>query len=175
MIAIRGFIEQIIYLAIVTIIIELILPKGNTKKYVYSILSLFLLLNLISPVINIIRDLDMQSIYQDVLDNISIGREQKNEDAIAVFAEYKNEKITNELKEQMIKDIQNKLTNMNVEIKDIDIDLNETYDIEKIRIDIENLDYLGANRDKKILDIILILENEYELKSNSIIITEEAD
>ena len=37
MIAIRGFIELIIYLAIVAIIIELILPKGNTKKYVYVI------------------------------------------------------------------------------------------------------------------------------------------
>ena len=30
----KSFIEQIIYISIVLIIIEIIMPKGNTKKYV---------------------------------------------------------------------------------------------------------------------------------------------
>ena len=175
MIAIRSFIEQIIYLAIVAIIIELILPKGNTKKYVYVILSLFLLLNIISPVINIIRDINMQEIYDDVLSNVSGKTKYNKEDTVAVFAEYKDKKITNELKEEMLKSIKNKLNDMNVKVNDIDIKLKDNYEFKSLEVYIDSLDYLGENRHKKIVDIVEMLENEYEIPTNSIVITEEAN
>jgi len=174
MIAIRSFIEQTIYLAIVAIIIELILPKGNTKKYVYGILSLFLLLNIVSPVINIIRDIDIKGVYDNVLSNISGDIEYNKADTVAVFAEYKNEKIANELKEEMIKDIEKKLNNINIKVNDIDIKLKDNYEFKSLEVYIDNLDYLGENRHNKIVDIISLLEKEYEMPSNSIIITEEA-
>lgn len=174
MIAIRSFIEQIIYLAIVAIIIELILPKGNTKKYVYVILSLFILLNIVSPVINIIRDIDMQDIYNNILENISASAKYNNDDTVAVFAEFKNEKITNELKQQMTKDIENILNNMNITVNNIDIKLKDNYEFKSLEVHIDNLDYLGENRHKKIVDIITTLEEEYDIPTNSIIITEEA-
>lgn len=175
MIAIRSFIEQIIYLAIVAIIIELILPKGNTKKYVYSILSLFLLLNIVSPVINIIRDIDMHDIYENVISNISSGVDYSKDGTVAVFAEYKNEKITQGLKEEMLKDIENKLNAMNVKVSNIDIKLNDEYEFERLEVNINNLDYLGDGSNKKILDIITMLETEYKIPNNSIVITEEVD
>jgi len=175
MVAIRSFIEQIIYLAIVAIIIELILPKGNTKKYVYCILSLFLLLNVVSPVINIIRDIDMQKIYDNVISNISSDVKYNNDDTVAVFAEYKNEKITEELKKEMLNDIEFKLNNMNVNVNDIDIKLNDNFEFNSLEVYIDNLNYLGENRYKKISDILSMLEKEYEIPTNSIVITEEAD
>jgi len=175
MIAIRSFVEQIIYLAIVLTIIELILPKGNTKKYVCCILSLFLLLNIVSPVINIIRDIDMQEIYDDILANISGDNKYNKEDTIAVFAEYKNEKITDELKGEMKKDIEKKLNNMNVKVNDIDIKLKDNYEFMSLEVYIDNLDYLGEGKQKKMLDIIITLEKEYGISSNYIIITEEAN
>lgn len=175
MIAIRSFIEQIIYLTIVSIIIELILPKGNTKKYVYCILSLFLLLNIVSPVINIIRDVDMQEICDNVLSKISDNTNYNEDDTVAVFAEYKSERITNELKKEMLKDIENKLDNLNVKINDINIKLNDNYEFKTLEVYIENLDCLGEKKNKKIADIITLLEKEYGLPSNSIVITEEAN
>ena len=164
MIAIRSFIEQIIYLAIVAIIIELILPKGNTKKYVYTILSLFLLLNIASPVINIIRDIDMQEIYDDVLANISNDSEYNQDDTVAVFAEYKNKKITKELKEEMIKDIESTLNNMNVKVNDIDIKLKDNYEFKSLVVYINNLDYnLHTNPVSKVLDRMGFPENWKEI------------
>lgn len=175
MIAIRDFIKQIIYISVVAIIIELILPKGNTKKYVYVILSLFILLNVISPIINILRDIDMQQIYEDILANISIESEKNSFNAVEVFSEYKNEKVLEEAEEKLLVEIKEKLSNMNIELKELDLDFTDEYEFEKLKITINNLDYLGDNKKKKILDVITMLEDEYEIKTNAIVITEEAE
>ena len=71
MVTLKSFIEQIIYISIVLIIIEIIMPKGNTKKYVYVVLSLFLLLNILSPVINILKAADIQNALDNVIQTIS--------------------------------------------------------------------------------------------------------
>lgn len=173
MATIKEFIEQIVYVAIAVIIIELILPKGNTKKYIYVVLSLFILLNVVSPVINILKDIDTQNIYEDVLSNISLNKAQHSDDVVEAFSEYKNSKVEESLKNNIIKEIEERLTNMNVEVIDIEINLNEEYSFEDIEIHIENLDYLRDRRDEKILDIMTWLEKEYEISNNSITITEE--
>jgi len=172
---IREFIQQIIYVAIIVIIIELVLPKGNTRKYVYVILSLFMLLNIISPVVNIFKDADMQNIYTDVLSVISGKEKDSKEIDIAVFSEYKSEKITENLKTELARDIEVILNNMNIQLKDLDLTLTDEYTFEKIEITIGNLDYLGKSKDKKILDIITMLENEYEISNNVIEIIEEGE
>lgn len=174
MIAIRDFIQQIIYISVVVIIIELILPKGNTKKYVYVILSLFILLNVISPIINVLRDIDMQQIYEDILANIPLELEKNSFNAVEVFSEYKNEKVLEEAEDKLLVEIEEKLRNMNIELKELDLDFTDEYEFEKLKITINNLDYLGDNKKKKILDIITMLEDEYEIKTNAIVITEEA-
>lgn len=173
MIEVRSFIQQIIYIAIVAIIIELILPKGNTKKYVHVIMSLFILLNIISPVINIIRDLDMQNIFENVLENISGEVDKNSSKTVAVFSEYKNEKVTEDLKKELYKEIKAKLINLNVEVKDINIKINDEYVLEKLEVTIGSLDYLGETKNKKILDIMTTLETEYDISSNVIKIIEE--
>lgn len=173
--AVKEFVNQIIYIAIVAIIIELILPKGNTKKYVYIILSLFILLNVISPVVNIIKDADMQTVYDNVLAAISGNEVENNNMDIAVFSEYKNEKITENLKKELSKEIERMLNNMNVKLKDLDLTLTDEYTFESLEITIGNLDYLGESKDKKILDIITMLENEYEISNNVIEIIEEGE
>lgn len=173
--AVKEFVNQIIYITIVAIIIELILPKGNTKKYVYIILSLFILLNVISPVVNIIKDADMQTVYDNVLAAISGNEVENNNMDIAVFSEYKNEKITENLKKELSKEIERMLNNMNVKLKDLDLTLTDEYTFESLEITIGNLDYLGESKDKKILDIITMLENEYEISNNVIEIIEEGE
>ncbi len=172
---IKEFLEQIIFVAITLIFIELILPKGNTKKYIYVILSLFVLLNVISPIVNIIKDADMQNIYDDVLGKLSTAKEEDIENDIAVFSEYKKEKIEESMRDELKKDITEKLSNINVELKDIKFSLNDDYSFENLEITIGNLDYLGDSKNDKILDIITKLEEEYNLQNNVIKITEEAN
>lgn len=171
----REFLEQIIFIAITLIFIELILPKGNTKKYIYVILSLFVLLNVISPIVDIINDADMQNIYDDVLGKLSTAKEEDIAKDIAVFSEYKKGKVEESMHNELKKDITEKLSNMNIELKDIKFSLNDNYSFENLEITIDNLDYLGENKKIKISDIITTLEKEYNLQNNVIKITEEAN
>ena len=85
MVTLKSFIEQIIYISIVLIIIEIIMPKGNTKKYVYVVLSLFLLLNILSPVINILKDADIQNALDNVIQTISGNVETENTINVSEF------------------------------------------------------------------------------------------
>lgn len=54
--------EQIIVAVIIAGIIEMILPKGNNKKYVKAIIGVYILFTIISPVISKITDIDFQDI-----------------------------------------------------------------------------------------------------------------
>lgn len=170
---IRGFIELIIYVAIVAIIIELIMPKGNTKKYVYVILSLFILLNITSPVINIIQDTDMQEVFDNVLETISTNIDNANTVNIEEFSEYKNIKITEELESNLLKDIKNKLSSLNVEFKDLKILLDDNFGFEELKVEIGNLEYLKDKKVEKISDVISQISKEYGIDENTITIIEE--
>lgn len=173
--AIRSFIELIIYVAIVAIIIELIMPKGNTKKYVYVILSLFILLNIVSPIINIIKDTDMQEVFDNVLETVSTNTENASAfyTDIEEFSEYKNIKVTESLKENLSKEIKSLLIDMNVQFKKLDILLNDNYEFEELKIQIGNLDHLKDKRIEKISDIISRISKEYNVNENMIRIVEE--
>ena len=173
MTGIRAFIEQIIYISIVAIIIELILPKGNTKKYVYVILSLFILLNIVSPVINIINDIDMQTVFDDVLETISTNTQNVDTISIKEFAAYKNTKVTEDLKNSLSKEIKNKLSSINVKFKDLQIVLNDNYEFEELKVEIGTLDHLNDKKIEKISDIITMIGKEYELDENKVTIIEE--
>ena len=54
--------EQIIVAVIIAGIIEMILPKGNNKKYVKAIIGVYILFTIISPVVSKITDIDFQDI-----------------------------------------------------------------------------------------------------------------
>ena len=173
MIAIRAFIQQIVYVAIVAIIIELILPKGNTKKYVFVILSLFILLNIVSPIINIIKDSDLQNTFNSVLETISSNVDRTDNRNIDEFSAYKNVKITSEVEEELSKNVNDKLNKMNVKFKNLKIILNDDYTIKSLKINIENLNDLDDRKVDKISSIISSISTEYSIDENVISVVEE--
>ncbi len=54
--------EQIIVAVIIAAIIEMILPKGNNKKYVKAIIGVYILFTIISPIIAKITNIDFKDI-----------------------------------------------------------------------------------------------------------------
>lgn len=54
--------EQIIVAVIIAGIIEMILPKGNNKKYVKAIIGVYILFTIISPIIAKITNIDFKDI-----------------------------------------------------------------------------------------------------------------
>lgn len=62
---ISSWAEQIIIAVILVTIIEMILPKGNSKKYIKTILGVFILYTIISPAIKFITGSSPQIDYSD--------------------------------------------------------------------------------------------------------------
>ena len=52
--------EQIVLAIIVATIIELILPKSKNKKYIQMIIGVYVLFNIISPIINNKEDISIE-------------------------------------------------------------------------------------------------------------------
>ena len=46
--------EQIIIAVIIATILEMILPKGNSKKYIKTVIGIYILYTIISPIITYI-------------------------------------------------------------------------------------------------------------------------
>ena len=173
MIAIRSFAQQIIYVSIVLVIIELIVPKGNTKKYVYVILSLFLLLNFVSPVINIINDFDMKNAANSVLETISSNTQNTDDINMDDFSEYKIGKITNSLEEKMSGIIEEILVKENIKFKDLKVTLDEDYRVKNLKVYIDNLDISKEQKGDRISSAISKICDEFEMDEKNITIVEE--
>ncbi len=50
---ISSWAEQIIIAVIISTIIEMIIPKGNSKKYIKTVIGIYILYTIISPVITL--------------------------------------------------------------------------------------------------------------------------
>lgn len=171
MIALKSFIEQIIYIAIISIIIEIIMPKGNTKKYVYVILSLFVLLNILSPVFNVIKDVDMQSALDNILETIS-GNVESSNISIEDFSGYTNDKVKKELEEKLKTELKIKFLDIDMKVKEVNIKKDASNNFKSLEVEVENLEYLGENKISRIADAIKLVAESYGIDENNVVIIE---
>lgn len=73
MIAIKAWTESIIIVVIISIIIEMLLPEGSNKKYVKVISGLYILYTIISPILNIDNDFDINKITNSITNAESLS------------------------------------------------------------------------------------------------------
>lgn len=138
---------------VVVSIIEMILPNNKTKKYINVILGMFVIFNIISPII----------VNKNKLKQASIGIENYKIDANNVDQTSMNERIQDLYEKELEKDIKNKLKNQNYNITScnvkVEIPKNNEDDvkIKKIKLQIEDI----TNTDVK--EIKKFLEDEYEV------------
>lgn len=62
---ISSWAGQVITCVIVAIILEMIIPKGNSKKYIKTIIGVYILYTMISPVIKFVSGGDLKIDYSD--------------------------------------------------------------------------------------------------------------
>ena len=75
--AISSWAEQVIIAVIIGTIIEMILPKGNTEKYIKTIIGIYILYTIISPAIKFITGRDTKLTYSDYEKYFNYTSEQK--------------------------------------------------------------------------------------------------
>lgn len=121
---INSWAQKIIIVVIICTIIEMILPEGKNKKYIKTVIGIYVVFTIISPIISKINKnntLDLNK-YFKTENNITI--ETSNPAVVDT-----NEYIEEVYKEKLKTDIKTKIEAMNYSVKNIELEI-ETEDEE---------------------------------------------
>lgn len=157
--------EQIIVSVIIATIIEMILPKGNSKKYIKTVIGIYILYTIISPVITFIGGKDLKidySKYEKYFENNEEYKVLEKEIASSTTNTIKDT-YTKELEKQISLDLEE--LDINLESIDLSLDL-ETGEINNLTLTLNkgketkdkneisvNRIEIGSTKDKKILSM----------------------
>ena len=121
---INSWAQKIIIVVIICTIIEMILPEGKNKKYIKTVIGIYVVFTIISPIISKISNsntLDLNK-YFKTENNITI---ETSKPAVVDTNEY----IEEVYKEKLKTDIKTKIEAMNYSVKNIELEI-ETEDEE---------------------------------------------
>lgn len=172
--AIVSWTQNIAVCLVIVMLLELILPYGNIKKYVKIIIGLYLMFNIISPIVENIKGLKVNNemFYENYGDNkiaekMNINIENKTSEIQNTYKEYSNElektkdtNIRTIYRENIEQDIKNKISNYEYEAKEVNVKIaeDETYKIEKIEAKVVYVDENMENEENEKVDINNIQE-----------------
>lgn len=133
----NTWLQGIIVCVIIVTIIELILPSGSTKKYIKVVLGMFILFNIITPVIN--------KITKNNFEISSIINMNEYSKKMKTYETSSQNQVSSNANEQTIKqiyisklekDIKNRLKEKNYTVSKIKIEINENeeYSIKQINL-----------------------------------------
>lgn len=172
-----NWIEQIAIAVIIVSIFELVLPKGNLKKYIKVVLGIYIIFCMISPFVN------SSALYD--IGNIDLEKYTKNNisNTTNVNQESMDLRLQNLYIEEMKRDISKKVEDAGYKLSkcDIDADLNNSSEnagihrigltisrknIEKVEIDFSNkINEENTNEEEQIKEDIA---RYYEIDKNLI-------
>lgn len=167
----KSYINTLLCLGIFITILQLIIPKNKSRKYIYSLIGIIMIITIISPVANLLKNENIEEGINQVLANID---EFKLDESISdeSYKEANDSTIKNQVILVMKEDIKSKLIERNVKVKDIQIYLENDYNIKKINVEVENLN------DNSVLfsdlnSVIKYINEEYQIDYSKIEVIEE--
>lgn len=145
----NSWLQGIIVAVIVAKIIQMILPNGNNKKYVKVVLGVYVVFNIITPIINKFFDssFEISSIINMKEYTKKMEIYEVNSNSIDIESSNKKN-IEDVYIKGLINDMKAKINDKGYSVKNIDIELEDTqeYKIKKIKILLDNSKY---NNDKE--------------------------
>ena len=164
----RNWIVALLCLSILIVIIQLVIPKTNLRKYIYTLIGIITVITIISPVVDLLKNNNIKESITDVLSSFNT-----NDATISVNSSDLEEKKTGLVKVQFIdsikQDIKDKLESKNITVKSINVSVNDNYDITKLEIKIlkSKTGIVSVN------EIVKYVNNEYSIDYSKISIVEE--
>ena len=133
----NTWLQGIIVCVIIVTIIELILPSGSTKKYIKVVLGMFILFNIITPVINKITKNNFE--ISSIINMYEYSKKMKTYETSSqnqVSSNANEQTIKQIYISKLEKDIKNKLKEKNYTVSKIKIEINENeeYSIKQINL-----------------------------------------
>ena len=168
----RNWISVLLCLGIFVTIIRLVLPKNNLRKYIYSLIGIITIIALVSPLIDIFKNNDMQDSIKSVLSNLD-EQENVNVDT-EKYSNVKEEAVKKSFIQSIKNDVKSKLEGKSIVVKSVDVFISDNYDIEKIEINIEKIDTSKASI-SSVTQIVKYINEEYDIGYSKIEVIEEGD
>ena len=167
-----SWLQGIVVSVIIATIVEMIVPSGNSKKYIKVVLGLYIVFNIITPVINEIsnNNFELSSI-------VNIDEYTKKMQTYEASSQNINMEETNELTIKQIyvskleKDMKSKLEEKEYIVEEVKVEVEEDdeYKIKSIKIKIEK--DINENKTEESQNLIKI----NEVKSINIQVSNQID
>lgn len=172
---INSWAEGIILTVVISCIIELILPEGNNKKYVKTVIGVYVLFVMIYPVISIVsnKKIDIDAIINDTAKQMT---KLENNNIALETNRYIEETYKEKLKEDISLDLKQEGYNVNFLKLDIETENENAYgQIKSINIQISKIQKAEEtntedNIENKIVEVKTVdikLSNETYIKSKN--------
>ncbi len=165
----KNWISSMLCIGIFVTFITLIIPKNKMRKYIYSLIGIVTIFTLVSPIIKYINTTNLDNAVNQVMGNISSLSSSEEYD-IEKYQGTEKELLKKEFIENLKQNISSKLLLKNINVKDIQILLDDEYNIEKIEIKIKQLN--TENVLESINYIIKYINEEYDIDYSKITVVE---
>ena len=146
---ISNWAESIIVAVIIATIIEMILPEGNSKKYIKVVIGVYVLFTIITPVLNKFTGEDVQ--VSDILDLDTYIEEAEASVKMQNTIQDNNQSSIMGMYSSGLKDdMKAKIEAKGYIVNSVDINIadDESYTIEGITLDLENEKEVGNTNAK---------------------------
>lgn len=169
----RNWIVAMLCLGILIVIVQLVIPKTNLRKYIYSLIGIVTVITIVSPIVDVLKIGNVSSSISSVLDSMS-----SNEDTITVNSDGLQDKQNELLKVQFIEnlksDVMFKLAHKDVEVNSINISVDDDYNITKIEVKIAKINVEKTSLNS-VNEVVKYINSEYDIDYSKISVIEEGE
>lgn len=156
---IKNWMSSLVSISFLVILVKLIVPNSNLKKYIYSLLGLVTALVIFKPIIN---NTNIENVLLDATKTIDLNSSNYNYTDISNYEQINSNNIKVAFKEKLGESIKS-LVKENVEDENVsvNIEITKEYNIEKIVINCDT-----KNKE----EIQNIVSTNYDIPKEKIII-----
>lgn len=158
----RNWINMILALGILFTVIRIIVPNTKLKKYIYSLMGIVTIIVILNPVINLIKNGDLENSFKNIFLNMASAETLNTEYTnLSNYEDVNKNNVKENFKLNVENDIKQKLAqNIDNEIQ-VEIDITDTYNIDKVIINV-----VGDTS----FDIASFINQEYDIDRQKVII-----
>lgn len=145
---VSSWIQGIIIAVIISTIIEMILPEGNSKKYIKVVIGVYILFSIVSPVISKVTGTSFQ--VSDIF-NIDEYIEASSSNTYQNLEQSQEEQIKEIYISSLKSDMKEKIESKGYKVEEITLEVenNEEYTLEKITLDLKKQADTSKEEDKQ--------------------------
>lgn len=155
----KNWISSILAIGILFTIIRIILPNSHFKKYIYSLIGIVTIIVIISPVISAVKSTNFDNIKDIVLNATNIDSSDVNYTNLSNYEDVNENNVKKNFITSVENDIKEKLSSNIDNNVDVNIEITDTYNIEKI-----NITLYGETS----FDILSFISGEYDIGKDKI-------